>query len=65
LGDEKMEQWEVTEDMKTYGFMHNNGDLEMAHFTDEQIRLGELRAHIDYMASEGFTFMGKEVKSTT
>ncbi|KAA9007341.1 hypothetical protein F4V43_02320 [Paenibacillus spiritus] len=41
-----------------YGFMDNQGDLKLAKFTPEQIRYGELRAHIEYMKEEGYHFMG-------
>lgn len=49
--------------MKTFGFMNEKGDLEMITFTEEQIKRGELRAHISYMKEEGFTFMGEEIQT--
>jgi hypothetical protein len=52
-------RWESN--MKQFGFMHTNGDLEQVEFTDEQIERGELRSHISFMKEEGFTFMGEEI----
>jgi hypothetical protein len=41
--------------------MNAKGDLEFSYFTDDEIRLGELRANISEMKEDGFTFMGEEV----
>lgn len=48
----------MDESIKEYGFMNEKGDLETVKFTLEQRNRGELRAHIEYMKEEGYTYMG-------
>lgn len=44
--------------IRTFDFMANDGELVIVQFTNEQIEKGDLRAHIEYMKEEGYTFMG-------
>ncbi|WP_063563015.1 hypothetical protein [Paenibacillus sp. O199] len=55
---QKMLQDHKDNEPNEYGFMDNQGDLKLIKFTPEQLRFGELRAHIKYMQEEGYHFMG-------
>lgn len=49
-------------DLRIFGFMNKRGELKTITLSNEDIKRGELRAHIAFMMEEGFTIIGEEVK---
>ncbi|MFL1672522.1 hypothetical protein [Paenibacillus dendritiformis] len=50
-------------DLRIFGFMNKRGELKTITLSNEDIKRGELRAHIAFMMEEGFTIIGEEVKN--